>query len=100
MYSLHKFSFSDHAMYPGVPADLEEEEEEEFDWEVEQTLHKEAAEGPLSLQCYYGFGNLRSGVFQRLQVDACLFFLSEKFQVPSSLGGLPGSFCSQEEIVR
>ncbi|XP_042679662.1 protein SHQ1 homolog isoform X2 [Centrocercus urophasianus] len=49
----------------GVPADLEEEEE--FDWEVEQTLHKEASEGPLSLQCYYGFGNLRSGVFQRLQ---------------------------------
>uniref|UniRef100_A0A8C2U5G2 Protein SHQ1 homolog n=1 Tax=Coturnix japonica TaxID=93934 RepID=A0A8C2U5G2_COTJA len=51
----------------GVPAELEEEEEEEFDWEIEQTLYKEAAESPLPLQCYYGFGNLRSGVFQRLQ---------------------------------
>lgn len=76
MCSLHKFSFSDRALYPGVPADLEEEEEEEFDWEVEQTLYKEAAESPLSLQCYYGFGNLRSGVFQRLQVDAFFFLLS------------------------
>lgn len=51
----------------GVPAEEEEEEEEEFDWEIEQTLYKEAAEGPVPLQCYYGFGNLRSGVFQRLQ---------------------------------
>ncbi|XP_065605960.1 protein SHQ1 homolog [Cyrtonyx montezumae] len=51
----------------GVPAELEEEEEEEFDWEIEQTLYKEVAESPLPLQCCYGFGNLRSGVFQRLQ---------------------------------
>ncbi|OXB81547.1 UNVERIFIED_CONTAM: hypothetical protein H355_008395 [Colinus virginianus] len=54
----------------GVPAELEEEEEEEeeeFDWEIEQTLYKEAAGSPLPLQCCYGFGNLRSGVFQRLQ---------------------------------
>ncbi|KAM9227531.1 protein SHQ1 homolog [Leptosomus discolor] len=45
----------------------EEEEEEEFDWEIEQTPYKESAEGTLPLQYRYGFGNLRSGVFQRLQ---------------------------------
>uniref|UniRef100_A0A8C9EZS7 Protein SHQ1 homolog n=1 Tax=Pavo cristatus TaxID=9049 RepID=A0A8C9EZS7_PAVCR len=48
-------------------AELEEEEEEEFDWEIEQTLYEEAAESPLPLQCYYGFGSLRSGLFRRLQ---------------------------------
>ncbi|NXY44427.1 SHQ1 protein, partial [Ceuthmochares aereus] len=48
-------------------AGLCEEEEEEFDWEVEQTPYKESAESTLPLQYHYGFGNLRSGVFQRLQ---------------------------------
>ncbi|NWH73206.1 SHQ1 protein, partial [Piaya cayana] len=48
-------------------AELSEEEEEEFDWEVEQTPYEESAESPLPLQYHYGFGNLRSGVFQRLQ---------------------------------
>ncbi|KAF1583853.1 hypothetical protein FQV11_0016208, partial [Eudyptes moseleyi] len=43
------------------------EEEEEFDWEIEQTPYKESAESTLPLQYRYGFGNLRSGVFQRLQ---------------------------------
>ncbi|NXW54760.1 SHQ1 protein, partial [Eurystomus gularis] len=48
-------------------AELSEEEDEEFDWEIEQTPYKESAEGTLPPQCRYGFGNLRSGVFQRLQ---------------------------------
>ncbi|XP_074861341.1 protein SHQ1 homolog [Carettochelys insculpta] len=45
----------------------EEEEEEEFDWEIEQTPYDETAESAFRLQCYYGFGNLKSGVFRRLQ---------------------------------
>ncbi|NXU47120.1 SHQ1 protein, partial [Turnix velox] len=44
-----------------------EEEEEDFDWEIEQTPYEESAECTLTLQNPYGFGNLRSGVFQRLQ---------------------------------
>ncbi|XP_025053771.1 protein SHQ1 homolog isoform X2 [Alligator sinensis] len=47
----------------------EEEEEEEFDWEIEQTPYQETVESTLHLQCSYGFGNLKSGVFQRLQVS-------------------------------
>ncbi|NXK95782.1 SHQ1 protein, partial [Formicarius rufipectus] len=45
----------------------EEEEEEEFDWEIEQTPYKESSGSTPPLQHPYGFGNLRSGVFQRLQ---------------------------------
>ncbi|XP_068010474.1 protein SHQ1 homolog isoform X2 [Melanerpes formicivorus] len=48
-------------------ADLSEEEEEEFDWEIEQTPYNEIAESSLPPEYCYGFGNLRSGVFQRLQ---------------------------------
>ncbi|KFV62327.1 Protein SHQ1, partial [Dryobates pubescens] len=48
-------------------ADLSEEEEEEFDWEIEQTPYNEIAESTLPPRYCYGFGNLRSGVFQRLQ---------------------------------
>ncbi|NWU60412.1 SHQ1 protein, partial [Pterocles burchelli] len=48
-------------------AELSEEEDEEFDWEIEQTPYQESAESTLPLQYCYGFGNLRSGVFQRLQ---------------------------------
>ncbi|NXP10860.1 SHQ1 protein, partial [Thinocorus orbignyianus] len=48
-------------------AELSEEEEEEFDWEIEQIPYNESAENALPLQYRYGFGNLRSGVFQRLQ---------------------------------
>ncbi|NXM72942.1 SHQ1 protein, partial [Serilophus lunatus] len=43
------------------------EEEEEFDWEIEQTPYEGSAGSPAPLQHPYGFGNLRSGVFQRLQ---------------------------------
>ncbi|XP_053155488.1 protein SHQ1 homolog isoform X2 [Hemicordylus capensis] len=41
-----------------------EGEEEEFDWEIEQTPYDE---NNLCLSCSYGFGNLKSGVFRRLQ---------------------------------
>uniref|UniRef100_A0A673UHF4 Protein SHQ1 homolog n=1 Tax=Suricata suricatta TaxID=37032 RepID=A0A673UHF4_SURSU len=44
-----------------------EDEDEEFDWEIEQAPYEEVPESSLNLQCHYGFGNLRSGVFQRLQ---------------------------------
>ncbi|RMB99024.1 hypothetical protein DUI87_24570 [Hirundo rustica rustica] len=45
-------------------AELSEENEEEFDWEMEQIPYEESIP---PLQHPYGFGNLRSGVFQRLQ---------------------------------
>lgn len=45
-----------------------EDDNEEFDWEIEQSPYEEVSEGALHPQCRYGFGNLRSGVFQRLQV--------------------------------
>ncbi|NXE17792.1 SHQ1 protein, partial [Ardeotis kori] len=48
-------------------AELSEEEEDDFDWEIEQTPYQENAENTLPVQYRYGFGNLRSGVFQRLQ---------------------------------
>uniref|UniRef100_A0A5F4VT69 Protein SHQ1 homolog n=1 Tax=Callithrix jacchus TaxID=9483 RepID=A0A5F4VT69_CALJA len=42
-------------------------DDEDFDWEIEQTPYEEVSESALNPQCHYGFGNLRSGVFQRLQ---------------------------------
>lgn len=42
-------------------------DDEEFDWEIEQIFYEEVLESVLNLQCYYGFGNLRIGVFQWLQ---------------------------------
>ncbi|XP_068110092.1 protein SHQ1 homolog isoform X2 [Hyperolius riggenbachi] len=47
----------------------EEEEEEDFDWQIEQTLYEEPAADDLNSQCSYGFGNLRVGVFTRLQEE-------------------------------
>lgn len=44
-----------------------EDDDEEFDWEIEQSPYEEVSEGALNAQCHYGFGDLRSGVFQRLQ---------------------------------
>lgn len=43
------------------------DEDEEFDWEIEQSPYTEESESALDPQCCYGFGNLRSGVFRRLQ---------------------------------
>ncbi|XP_064580466.1 protein SHQ1 homolog isoform X4 [Zonotrichia leucophrys gambelii] len=51
-------------MDAAASAELCEENEEEFDWEMEQIPYEES---PPALQHPYGFGNLRSGVFQRLQ---------------------------------
>ncbi|OCT85918.1 hypothetical protein XELAEV_18024088mg [Xenopus laevis] len=45
------------------------EEEDEFDWQIEQTPFVEPTEEALQSQCTYGFGNLRSGVFGRLQEE-------------------------------
>ncbi|XP_064161969.1 protein SHQ1 homolog [Anguilla rostrata] len=45
----------------------EEEEEEEFDWQVDQQVYEENSEEEMNAHQKYGFGNLRSGVFTRLQ---------------------------------
>lgn len=44
-----------------------EDDDEEFDWEIEQFPYNEVSESALNPQYHYGFGDLRSGVFQRLQ---------------------------------
>ncbi|XP_005885132.1 PREDICTED: protein SHQ1 homolog isoform X1 [Myotis brandtii] len=44
-----------------------EDDDEDFDWEIEQSPYEEVSEGALHPQGHYGFGGLRSGVFQRLQ---------------------------------
>ncbi|KAM6169947.1 protein SHQ1 homolog [Rhynchocyon petersi] len=44
-----------------------EDDDEEFDWEIEQFPFEEVIERDWNPQCHYGFGNLRSGVFKRLQ---------------------------------
>lgn len=46
----------------------EEDEEEEFDWQIEQEIYTETSAETLKEYHKYGFGNLRSGVFTRLQV--------------------------------
>uniref|UniRef100_A0A8C0WB58 Protein SHQ1 homolog n=1 Tax=Castor canadensis TaxID=51338 RepID=A0A8C0WB58_CASCN len=50
-----------------VSEEVAEDDDEEFDWEIEQTPYEEVSESSLHPQCHYGFGNLRSGVVQRLQ---------------------------------
>uniref|UniRef100_A0A8C6L8Q2 Protein SHQ1 homolog n=1 Tax=Nothobranchius furzeri TaxID=105023 RepID=A0A8C6L8Q2_NOTFU len=49
--------------------DNEEEDEEEFDWQVEQEVYKELSVEELSALQKYGFANQRSGVFARLQEE-------------------------------
>ncbi|XP_055484635.1 protein SHQ1 homolog isoform X2 [Psammomys obesus] len=51
----------------GVSEEGAEDEDEDFDWEIEQTPYEEVSESTLQSQCHYGFGNLRAGVVQRLQ---------------------------------
>ncbi|XP_069822975.1 protein SHQ1 homolog isoform X2 [Dendropsophus ebraccatus] len=46
-----------------------EDDEEEFDWQIEQTPFEEPSSDALSSHCSYGFGNLRLGVFGRLQEE-------------------------------
>uniref|UniRef100_A0A3P9K3E0 Protein SHQ1 homolog n=1 Tax=Oryzias latipes TaxID=8090 RepID=A0A3P9K3E0_ORYLA len=48
-----------------------EEDEEEFDWQVEQQVYTEKSEEELGLLQKYGFANLRCGVFHRLQEELC-----------------------------
>ncbi|XP_056607399.1 protein SHQ1 homolog isoform X2 [Triplophysa dalaica] len=47
----------------------EEDEEEEFDWQIEQEVYAEPPAETLKGYHKYGFGNLRSGVFCRLQEE-------------------------------
>ncbi|XP_071982975.1 protein SHQ1 homolog [Engystomops pustulosus] len=47
----------------------EDDDEEEFDWQIEQTPYEEPSRDALCSQCGYGFGNLRVGVFGRLQEE-------------------------------
>ncbi|XP_026534843.1 protein SHQ1 homolog [Notechis scutatus] len=51
----------------GAPDEENMEEEEEFDWEIEQTLQKDNMEDSLCPSSSYGFGSQKSGVFRRLQ---------------------------------
>lgn len=53
---------------------MEEDDEEEFDWQVEQEVYQETPEEELGAMQMYGFGNKRSGVFARLQVRLFLPF--------------------------
>lgn len=49
--------------------DNEDEDEEDFDWQVEQEIYTEKSEEELSALQKYGFGNQRCGVFARLQKE-------------------------------
>ncbi|KAM3843691.1 protein SHQ1 homolog isoform 1-T4 [Vipera latastei] len=51
----------------GAPDEENMEEEEEFDWEIEQTLQKDNTEDSLCPSNTYGFGSQKSGVFRWLQ---------------------------------
>ncbi|XP_053576862.1 protein SHQ1 homolog [Bombina bombina] len=53
----------------GSPDGAEEEEEDEFDWQIEQTPFEDATDDVLNSQCTYGFGNSQKGVFNRLQEE-------------------------------
>ncbi|XP_017574074.1 protein SHQ1 homolog [Pygocentrus nattereri] len=47
----------------------DEDEEEDFDWQLEQKAYVESSEDDLKKLQKYGFGNLRTGVFSRLQEE-------------------------------
>ena len=51
------------------PGNDEGEDEEEYDWQVEQEVYTESSEAELASLQKYGFGNQRAGVFARLQVS-------------------------------
>ncbi|NWI12333.1 SHQ1 protein, partial [Crypturellus soui] len=51
----------------GTAKKKSEEEDDDFDWEIEQTPYEETAESTLQQKYCYGFGNLHSAVLQRLQ---------------------------------
>ncbi|NXA33360.1 SHQ1 protein, partial [Eudromia elegans] len=63
----------------------EEEEEDDFDWEIEQTPYEETAESTLQQKYCYGFGNLHSAVLQRLQDELTeVIDIKDPDQVPVS----------------
>ncbi|XP_060775237.1 protein SHQ1 homolog isoform X2 [Neoarius graeffei] len=47
----------------------DKDEEEDFDWQVEQQPYVESSEEDLKKMQKYGFGNFRTGVFSRLQEE-------------------------------
>ncbi|XP_053493004.1 protein SHQ1 homolog isoform X1 [Ictalurus furcatus] len=51
------------------PCQEDKDEEEDFDWQVEQQPYIESSEEDLKKLQKYGFGNLRTGVFSRLQEE-------------------------------
>ncbi|XP_066521527.1 protein SHQ1 homolog [Hoplias malabaricus] len=53
----------------GSEAGQEDEDEEDFDWQLEQEVYVESSEDDLKKLQKYGFGNLRTGVFSRLQEE-------------------------------
>ncbi|XP_072276825.1 protein SHQ1 homolog [Pyxicephalus adspersus] len=53
----------------GAASEIPEDDDEEFDWQIEQTPYEETPSDELNSQCSYGFGNLRVGVFKRLQEE-------------------------------
>uniref|UniRef100_A0A8C7QLP5 Protein SHQ1 homolog n=1 Tax=Oncorhynchus mykiss TaxID=8022 RepID=A0A8C7QLP5_ONCMY len=53
----------------GILDGEEEDDEEEFDWQVEQEVYMDSSEEQLKELQKYGFGSQRSGVFTRLQEE-------------------------------
>ncbi|XP_037303936.2 protein SHQ1 homolog isoform X2 [Pungitius pungitius] len=51
------------------PEGAEDDDEEDFDWQMEQEVYKETSEEELGALQKYGFGNQRCGVFARLQEE-------------------------------
>uniref|UniRef100_A0A674C849 Protein SHQ1 homolog n=1 Tax=Salmo trutta TaxID=8032 RepID=A0A674C849_SALTR len=53
----------------GIMDGEEEDDEDEFDWQVEQEVYMDTSEEQLKELQKYGFGSQRSGVFTRLQEE-------------------------------
>ncbi|XP_073447473.1 protein SHQ1 homolog, partial [Aquarana catesbeiana] len=53
----------------GATSEIPEDDDEDFDWQIEQTPYEESPPDELNPQFSYGFGNLRVGVFRRLQEE-------------------------------
>ncbi|KAL6111318.1 shq1 [Pungitius sinensis] len=51
------------------PGGAEDDDEEDFDWQMEQEVYKETSPEELGALQKYGFGNQRCGVFARLQEE-------------------------------
>ncbi|KAM9324427.1 protein SHQ1 homolog [Gastrophryne carolinensis] len=53
----------------GAINEIAEDDDDDFDWQIEQTLYEDLTNDEINSQCSYGFGNLRVGVFKRLQEE-------------------------------